>query len=191
MLTRYNPPMTVSILEMLGLSRGSDARAVSAATGTDTVRRIVSELERLDETQAKFLAGFAYVLSRVAAADHHISDEETEKMVTILCERGHLSDEQAVLVVEIAKTQHKLFGGTEDFLVTREFRAHATDAQRTDLLDCLFALSAVDQMITPDEESQIRQIASELGFDHKAFVEARIAYSSHRSVLRDFRERHR
>jgi uncharacterized tellurite resistance protein B-like protein len=183
--------MPLSILEMLGLSRGPEPVTVAAGQGTDTVRRIVSKLEQLDEAQAKFLAGFAYVLSRVAAADHHISDEETEKMVAILRERGHLSGEQAVLVIEIAKTQHKLAGGTEDFLVTREFCSHTTEAQRRDLLECLFAVSAVDQAITPDEESQIRQIASELGFDHKTFVGVRLAYSSHRSVLRDFRKRHR
>ena len=184
--------MPLSLLEMLGLTRGDRSPEVAAEeAGTDTVRRIVAELERLDEPQAKFLAGFAYVLSRVAAADHHISDEETEKMVVILRERGHLSDEQAVLVVEIAKTQHKLFGATEDFLVTREFKALASDAQRRDLLDCLFAVSAADHTITTDEEAQIRQIASELGFDHKEFVRVRLAYSSHRSVLRDFRERHR
>jgi uncharacterized tellurite resistance protein B-like protein len=181
----------MSLLEMLGLSRSRTPESTGGAEGTDTVRRIVSELERLDEGQAKFLAGFAYVLSRVAAADHHISDEETEAMVAILLERGHLPEEQAVLVVEIAKAQHKLFGATEDFLVTREFRAHATDAQRHDLLDCLFAVSAADKSITPDEESQIRQIASELGFDQQAFINARLAYSEHRSVVRDFREKHR
>ncbi len=178
-------------MEMLGLSSGGRPPAATGDEGTDTVRRIVSELERLDEPQAKFLAGFAYVLSRVAAADHHISDVETDKMVAILRARGHLSEAQAVLVVEIAKSQHKLFGATEDFLVTREFKANASEAQRRDLLDCLFAVSAADDSITSDEESQIRQIASELGFDHKAFVEVRLAYSEHRSVLRDFRERHR
>jgi uncharacterized tellurite resistance protein B-like protein len=183
--------MGLSLFEMLGLARGREAGRGGADEGTDTVRRIVSELERLDEGQAKFLAGFAYVLGRVAAADQHVSAEETEKMVAIVRDRGRLSEEQAVLVVEIAKTQHRLFGGTEDFLVTREFRATATDAQRRDLLDCLFAVSAADESITSDEESQIRQIASELGFEHREFIEARLAYSEHRSVLRDFRERHR
>lgn len=180
--------MGISLFEMLGLSRGRET-GPAGGQGTDTVRRIVAELERLDETQAKFLAGFAYVLGRVAAADQHVSAEETEKMVAIVRERGHLTEEQAVLVVEIARAQHKLFGGTEDFLVTREFRAAATEAQRRDLLDCLFAVSAADDSISSDEESQIRQVASELGFDHQAFIDARLAWSGKRSVLRDFRER--
>jgi len=38
-------------------------------------------------------------------------------MAEIIRRLGHLSEEQAVLVVELAKTQSRLFGGTEDFLV--------------------------------------------------------------------------
>ena len=179
----------MSLWELLGLQR-APATARDTGSDSDVVRRIVGELERLDEAQARFLAGFAYILGRVAAADHHVSDDETAKMVDIVRDRGHLSEEQAVLVVELAKTQQRLFGGTEDFLVTREFRSHATDAQRQDLLDCLFAVSAVDSRITPDEDSQIRQIANELGFDHQAFIQARLAYSNERSVLQSFRDRH-
>jgi hypothetical protein len=33
-------------------------------------------------------------------------------------------------------------GGTEDYLVTREFREISTPAQRRELLDCLFAAAA-------------------------------------------------
>ena len=184
--------MPASLFEMLGLRRTRTRTAADAGeeAGTDTVRRIVRELEALDEGTAKFLAGFAYVLSRVAAADHNICHQETAQMVVILRERGHLTEAQAMLVVEIAKAQHTLFGATENFLVTREFKAHATDEQRRDLLDCLFAVSAADHVITPDEEAQIRQVASELGFDHQAFIAARLGYSEHRSVVRGFRERH-
>jgi uncharacterized tellurite resistance protein B-like protein len=183
--------MPASLFEMLGLRRARTAAEAAEEAGTDTVRRIVRELELLDEGTAKFLAGFAYVLSRVAAADRNICHQETAQMVAILRERGHLTDAQATLVVEIAKAQHTLFGATENFLVTREFKAHATDAQRRDLLDCLFAVSAADNVITPDEEAQIRQVASELGFDHQTFIDARLGYSAYRSVMRDFRERRR
>ena len=182
--------MPASLFEMLGLRRARTAAEAGEEAGTDTVRRIVRELEALDEDTAKCLAGFAYVLSRVAAADHNICHQETAQMVAILRERGHLTEAQATMVVEIAKAQHTLFGATENFLVTREFKAHATDEQRRDLLDCLFAVSAADHVITLDEEAQIRQVASELGFDHQAFIAARLGYSEHRSVVRGFRERH-
>ena len=65
-----------------------------------------------------------------------------------------------------------------------EFRAIASDAQRQELLDCLFAVSAADDAISGDEEAQIWQIASELGFAHSEYVEARMAYSDKRTVFR-------
>ena len=151
---------------------------------TDTVRRIVSELDKLDPNRARYLAAFAYVLSRVANADQHISDVETAMMVDLVRRAGHLPEEQAMLVVEIAKGQNRLFGGTENYLVTREFRAIASDQERHDLLDCLFAVSAADDEVSAEEEAQIWQIASELGFSHEEYVDVRLAYSDKRTVLR-------
>jgi uncharacterized tellurite resistance protein B-like protein len=171
----------MSLLRFLGLSDSSERE--DASDDTETVRRIVAELERLDPAQARYVAGFAYVLSRAAAADLRISDEETEKMVEILQRLGHLSEEQAVLVVAIAKSRSRLFGGTEDFLVTRQFREISTADQRRELLDCLFAVSAADNSVSSAEEAQIRQIASELGFEHQDYIQARMAYASHRSVF--------
>jgi uncharacterized tellurite resistance protein B-like protein len=177
----------MGILDVLGLGgpATTEKTAPDSRRGdTETVRRIVGELDRLDRSRARFLAAFAYVLSRVAAADMDISDSEIEKMVQIVQRLGHIPEEQAVLVVAIAKHQNQLFGSTEDYLVTREFRDIATDEQRAELLDCLFAVSAADDTITLDEESQIREIAAELGFEHRDFIEARRAYSDKRSVFK-------
>lgn len=138
----------------------------------------------MDPERARYLAAFAYILGRVAHADLDISSEETAAMEEIVRRLGGLSDEQAVLVVQIAKSQNRLIGGTENFLVTREFRDISTAEQRAELLDCLFAVSAADGSISSAEETQIRQIASELGFSHRDFVEAMSHYSEHREVLK-------
>jgi uncharacterized tellurite resistance protein B-like protein len=151
---------------------------------TDTVRRIVHELDQLEPKRARFLAAFAYVLSRVAAADSHISEEETSEMVDRIRQAGNLPIAQATLVVEIAKSQNRLFGGTENFLVTREFREIATDDERLDLLHCLFAVSAADDAISSEEDAQLWQIAGELGFSHPEFVKVRLQYSDKRTALR-------
>jgi uncharacterized tellurite resistance protein B-like protein len=180
----------MGILDLLGLGRpgaSSDAKGMSNHGDTETVRRIVGELERMDPSRARFLAAFAYVLSRVASADLKISDDETEKMVEIVQKLGHIPEEQAVLVVAIATNQNKLFGSTEDYLVTREFREIASDEQRIEMLDCLFAVSAADDSITGDEEEQIRQISNELGFTHEDYIQARLAYSDKRSILKRMR----
>jgi uncharacterized tellurite resistance protein B-like protein len=177
----------MGILDMLGVSRATPRPTDSGAT--DTVQRIVSELEALDATQARYLAAFAYVLSRVANADSTICVNETEAMREIVQKLGHLSEAQALLVVEIAKSQTRLLGGTENYLVTREFRDVATDAQRLELLDCVFAVAAADGTICSIEESQTGQIAKELGFTQPEYAAALAGHAEHRSVLRLLRNR--
>jgi len=171
-------------MSLLDWLRGPDAARSHAHGDTQTVRRIVGELDKLEPDRARYLASFAYVMSRVARADLNVSQVETDKMVEILQRLGGLPEEQALLVVEIAKSQSRIFGGTEDFLVTREFRALATDAQRREALDCLFAVSAADDVITAEEEGQIWQIASELGFAHDEYIATRLKYTDKRSVMR-------
>jgi uncharacterized tellurite resistance protein B-like protein len=174
----------MSILDLFGL--GDKAEAESEQV-TETVRKIVAELEALEPEKARYIAAFAYIMGRVAHADRRISTEETQAMEEIVRKLAHLPEAQAVLVVEIAKSQNRLFGGTENFLVTREFAEISTPDQRQELLDCLFAVSAADESISSVEESQIRQIASELGFSHREYVEARSVYSRHREVLKPLR----
>jgi len=105
-------------------------------------------------------------------------------MREIVQKLGHLPEAQALLVVEIAKSQARLLGGTENYLVTREFQDVATAAQRLELLDCLFAVAAADGAISTIEESQTGQIAKELGFTHPEYVAALANHSEHRTVLR-------
>ncbi|MBD3854914.1 MAG: TerB family tellurite resistance protein [Acidobacteria bacterium] len=177
----------MGILELLGLGRaGAPPETVSESRhgDTETVRRIVGELGRLDRSRAPFLGAFAFVLSRVAAADRDINTSETDKMIEIVQRLGHIPEEQAVLVVAITGNQNQLFGSTEDYLVTWEFPNICTDEQRHELLDCLFAVLAADDTITGDEEEQIRQISSELGLSHREYIKAHLAYTDKRSVFK-------
>ena len=51
---------------------------------TDTVRKIVDALDRLEPQHARYLAAFGYILSRVARADLKVSPEETREMERIV-----------------------------------------------------------------------------------------------------------
>jgi uncharacterized tellurite resistance protein B-like protein len=153
-------------------------------TGSAAVRRIAEQLAALPPPEAKSLAAFAFLLGRVAFADDTVSAAESARMEQLVAEVGKVPPEQAVLVVEIAKAQNRLFGHTENFQVSRELRDLTDDAQRRRLLDCLFAVSAAEDGISSEEESVVRQIASELGFSHGDYVTARAAWSEHRTVLR-------
>ena len=148
----------MSILKFLGLNAEPPART----TETETVRKIVQKLDQLPQDQARYVAAFAYLLSRAADADLTVTAEETAVMERIVMEQGGLSEELAVLVVQIAKTQTHLFGGTENYLVTREFERIASREQKLALLDCLFAVTASDENITVAEDNVVKQIASEL-----------------------------
>ncbi|HVS03360.1 MAG TPA: TerB family tellurite resistance protein [Thermoanaerobaculia bacterium] len=166
---------------------GFKPRQLGSGTASATVRRIAAELDALDADRARYLAGFAYLLGRVAHADHDIGGEETAAMEGLLQRVGHLPEDQAVLVVQIAKAQNELFGGTENFLVSRELKRVVRPEELRALLDALFAVAAADGAISGEEESQIRQIASELGLSHGDLVASRAAWSAHRSVLRSLR----
>ena len=123
---------------------GGDGAGGRDTGDTATVRRIAAELDRLPPETAKFLAGFAYVLARVAHADFEIDDDETQEMQRIAISLADLSEAEAALVVEIAKSQAKHLGATENYVVTREFRKSATNEQRGKLLQCLFAVAAAE-----------------------------------------------
>lgn len=170
----------MSLFELLGWRRAPQR----GREGSETVRKIARELESLPPEQARFVAALAYLLGRVAYADHLVTEAETATMERLVAERAGLPEEQAVLVVEMAKSQNRLFGGTENFLVTRDLRGSTGEEERRRLLDLLFAVSAADDEISAVEEAQVRQIASELGLTHADFVAARSAWAEKRSVMR-------
>src|SRR3989441_8561199 len=176
----------MSILKFLGWNVDQPERATSAAQ-TETVRKIVAKLDQLPQDQARYIAAFAFLLSRVARADLNVSAEETTAMERIVMEQGHLPEELALLVVQMAKTQNQLFGSTENYVVTREFERIATHEQKLALLDCLFAVTAADENITSEEDNVVKQIASELKLSHSDYIASRSRFREYLAVLKEGR----
>jgi uncharacterized tellurite resistance protein B-like protein len=155
----------MSVWKFFGLEKDKRAEtgpAEAASPETETVRKIIEALERLEPERARYVAAFAYILGRVAHADRNISPDETQAMERLVMEHGGLPAEQAILVVQIAKSQNILFGGTENYLVTREFKKIARREEQIALLHCLFAISASDESISTVEDNEIRKISREL-----------------------------
>ena len=166
----------------------SPAQPRSSTSGeTDTVRRIVAELEQMDPEQRRFLAGFAYVLARAAHSDLSIGGDEQSLMEQIVTDIGGLTETQAVLVVEIAKHQTELYGGTEDFLVTREFKNRATDEQKRRVVEACFAVVAADHQITAEEYAEMTQIAGELDLTREDLNVIRNQYRDHLVAIQRMR----
>jgi uncharacterized tellurite resistance protein B-like protein len=143
------------------------------------LRETLEALDHLEPERARFLATFAYLLGRVAHADQHVSPEETRTMEALVQDQGQLAQDQAMVVVQLAKTSNLLFGGTANFLVAREFSELATYEQKLALMRCLFALAATDRSISTAEESEIHRIAKELRIDHPDLVALRVAHTKY------------
>ncbi len=162
----------VSFMKWFGLEE-------DAGAPVDSLGEIERALTGLDPREARHVACFAYILHRVARADHEISDEESALIEQLVATRGGLPPDRAALVVRIARTENLRHGGTEDFIVTRECSKQATREQKLALLDCLFAVSAIDRSIRTVEDNEIRRVASELKLDHADYIGVRSAHVAH------------
>lgn len=154
---------------------------------TATARRIVARLAAMPPEDARYLACFAYVMGRAAHADLQISEGETALMERFAVEYGGLDPAQAVLVVGMAVLQARDHGQTEDYVVTREFRAISTVEQRHAVLRCCFAIGADDGTITAEEAAVVNQIARELDVESADVNRIRSEFHDQLSAVRALR----
>jgi uncharacterized tellurite resistance protein B-like protein len=161
-----------SLRAWLGIDRDQDQ-------ASEPLRETLEALDHLEPDRGRYLAAFAYLLGRVAHADQHVSPEETRAMEALVQEQGQLAHDQATLVVQLAQTSNRLFGGTASFLVAREFQELASHEQKIALMRCLFALSTTDQTISTSEESEIHRIANELRLGQPDLIALRLQYRQH------------
>lgn len=170
--------MIGSLLKTLGLG-GSDDGPV----GTETVAAVAAAIDGLDADRARFVAAFAYLLSRVASADHEVTDEERETMARQVIALGGVPDAQAADAVHRALLATGRHGAVEDYQVAREFRALATEDEKLRLLRCLFTLSA-EQGITTAEDNEISRIAGALRLEQRQVAAMRREFRDRLNVLR-------
>ncbi len=165
------------------------AMSKSATAGeTATVRRIVARLESMPPEQARLIASAAYTLARAAHADLEISDEETAAIERELQRDGALDEPTAVLVTQMAKLQARTVGGTEDYVVTREFKALSTPEQRLDVLRACYAIGASSGTISAEETAVLNQIAGELDIDAAAVNAIRADFHDRLSAVQRIRQ---
>ena len=161
--------------------------APTASGDTATVRRIVAKLEAMPPEQARLLAAAAYTLARAANADLDISDEETAAIERELQEGEHLDEATAVMVTEMAKLQAMTVGGTEDYVVTREFKSISSPELRLRVMRACFAIAAANGTISAEETSVLNQIAEELDIDDATLNTIRADYHEQLSSVQTLR----
>ena len=99
--------------------------------------------------------------------------------------RGAAPDADVVYSDVRREIRSRLLGGTENYVVTREFRSLSDRAERTRLLECLFAVAAADDTISGEESTEIAKIAEELGFTREEMIALRAPWLDKVSALRD------
>ncbi len=154
---------------------------------TATVRAVVARIGTLPPERARFVACTAYVLTRAANADSDVSPVEAAFVEHVLREQGGLDAAEAVLVVETAKLQALAVGGTDDFIVTREFRRVATAEERLAVLRACFTVSAADGSISAPESATINEIALELDIEPADLARLRTEYTALFAAVQEMR----
>ena len=167
----------MSILKWLGLSGGEPDPA------DNDLHAIEQSLAAHGPERARFLACFAYILMRAAKADHDVSEDELQQIARVIREWAQVGEEQAALIVGIAREAgHSR--GTDDFLISREFERVATREEKLALLDCLFEVAGADAAIGTVEDNEVRRIASELKLEHADYITVRQRHLGRLNVLR-------
>ena len=145
-----------------GAPSAPDAPLPAMAAGeTDSVKILAAALSAVPPARARYVAAFAYLLGRAANATGGMSDNERAAILRI-AEAGGLEPATAPMVVDLAATLSGDFGATEDYLVTREFKAISTMEERERLLRCCFMVMAADDEIDATESWLANRMAEEL-----------------------------
>ena len=87
----------------------------------------------------------------------------------------------------MAKTQSRLYGATEDYIITRDWSSRATTDQKLGLLRACYLVGAANGSISAEENATLSQIANEFGLDADEVKAVRSEFYAKLSVVQAFR----
>jgi uncharacterized tellurite resistance protein B-like protein len=169
------------------ISRDAPLPAQLGVGETDSVRTLVAQLSAMPPARARYIAAFAYLLGRAANATNGMSDAERAAILEI-AQAGGLEPATAPLIVDLAAGLAGEFGGTEDFLVTREFKAISTMEERKRLIQCCFMVMAADDEIDSTESWLANRMAEELDIERPDLNAIRAEFHEQLSGVRALRQ---
>lgn len=170
----------MSLFRFLGLG------GVSSRTDREpeSLRQITARLESLAPDEARFAAAFAYLLARVAGADLRTEQDEREAIRHRLEAVAGLSQDRAEILADAAIAAADAHAASDDHLVARAFREMSNDAERVQLVRCLYAVAAADASITTLEDNEVFEIAAEIGLARGDVIALRSEFRDALAVLR-------
>lgn len=172
------------LLEKIGLTASRETREKSGTIHS----RLRLQLAHLGGERLEYLAAFAGLLARAAHGDSEVSPAEQRALARLLREHAGLPDAEARLVADIAAHETEALSGIENHLLTRAFNEHAAPDQKQALIECLYAVTAADRMVSDAEDREIRRIASALLVPRSTLMAIRSRYRDDLEVVQKMRE---
>ena len=108
----------------------------------------------------------------VAHADHDINEQELAEIRRRLSDRGRFDETAMDLLVAII--QEESVRGLDRYHLIQEYAGDTGLAERTELLDLLFAIAGADGALTHAELEELRAISSALHLSHKQYINAKL-----------------
>ena len=133
-------------------------QTMSAAVASST-SQMLKLLNRHDPDAAHYMSAFSQALTRVAMADDNMDDQERDAIRRILVEQSDLQEVEVDLVMEMAMSQVRCRTAPAEGESSR-----FSPEQRQHFVQSLHAVAAADGEVSPQELTEIDQIARELGF---------------------------
>lgn len=176
---------TIMKLRRLLTAIGLQGNAVETE-GDPFLRRLHDQLQRMGPERLEYLAGFAGQLARVAHADDEISAAEAAVIKERLTAHAGLTAAEAGVVLDLLRHEFEVLRSVQNHLLNRAINAHASQADKETLIDCLYAVAAAEHLVSDIEEREIRRIADAVLISHRALIEIRSRYRDHLEVLQGF-----
>ena len=127
----------------------------------DDAGRLLNIMARFEPNTYSELAAFSLALTRVAASDRRIGEDENLAIRQILRDVSHLSDGEAELVMQLS--QAMLGVGRDESPEEADEAGVGSPQRQAQLREALHAVAEADGRVSPEEIEEIDRIFAELG----------------------------
>lgn len=143
-------------------------------TKSELQKRIETMLPTFGEEKTLILTCISGLLARVASADFKIVSSEKNEIIKILKTWKNLEENEAQVITDIALEHAEEFSGIEDHHFSNPLVKSIETNERFELLKKLFLVAMSDNILQPEEESEIRKICHALKLPNNYFTAAKV-----------------
>lgn len=126
----------------------------------DDAGRLLNIMARYEPNTYSELAAFSLALTRVAASDRNIGEDEDAAIRQILKDVSHLTDGETELVVQLSQA---MLGVRRDTKPSEPAMQSGSSERQQQLREALHAVAEADGRVSPEELEEIDHIFAELG----------------------------